>query len=58
MAHERQRGGGSWDEAGGEYRRGVAALFVAYGLNGLAFPGLPIGGTAALVTMEVLYQLS
>jgi ribosomal protein L40E/bacterioferritin (cytochrome b1) len=40
--------GGASDEAGGEYRRGVAALFAAYGLNGLPFPDLPFPSPAVV----------
>jgi hypothetical protein len=40
--------GGAGDEAGGEYRRGVAALFAAYGLNGLPFPDLPFPSPAVV----------
>ena len=41
MAKKHRSNGGAGDEAGGEYRRAVAALFAAYGLNGLPFPDLP-----------------
>ena len=41
--------GGAADEAGGHYRRAVATLFAAYGLNGTSFPGLPNRGTEAVV---------
>ena len=41
--------GGAANEAGGQYRSAVAALFVAYGLNGLPFPGLPIREADAIV---------
>jgi hypothetical protein len=41
--------GGAADEAGGQYRRGVAAFFIAHGLNGLPLEGLPLHGTAARV---------
>ena len=41
--------GGATNEAGGLYRRSVAALFVAYGLNGAPFVGLPIRETDAIV---------
>lgn len=33
--------GGAANEAGAEYRRGVAAYFVAHGLNGIRVEGLP-----------------
>lgn len=46
--------GGAADEAGAQYRRGVAALFVAYGLNGIPFPGLPIGDPDAIVEAVAL----
>jgi hypothetical protein len=46
--------GGAANEAGGEYRRGVAALFAAYGLNGTAFPGLPLSGAEAVVEAVAL----
>ena len=46
--------GGAADEAGGQYRRGVAALFVAYGLNGIPFPGLPMGEPDAIVEAVAL----
>lgn len=41
--------GGAADEAGGQYRRAVAALFAAQGLNGLPLEGLPVGGKEATV---------
>ena len=41
--------GGAADESGGLYRRAVAALFVAYGLNGTPFPGLPTRDANAIV---------
>ena len=41
--------GGSAAEAGGLYRRSVAAVFVAYALNGTPFPGLPVRETDAVV---------
>ena len=41
--------GGASDEAGGAYRRAVAAFFAAYGLNGLPYPGLPLRDTEAVV---------
>ena len=34
--------GGAHDEAGGQYRRALAALLVAHALNGLEFQGLPV----------------
>ena len=46
--------GGAADEAGGLYRRSVAALFVAYGLNGTPFLGLPIRETDAIVDAVAL----
>lgn len=46
--------GGAADEAGGQYRRGVAALFVAYGLNGTPFLGLPMGDADAIVEAVAL----
>jgi hypothetical protein len=46
---ERSAQGGAWDEAGGQYRRSLAALFVAHALNGIEFEGLPVGGAAAEV---------
>lgn len=46
--------GGASDEAGGQYRRGVAALFVAYGLNGTPFLGLPMGDADAIVEAVAL----
>jgi hypothetical protein len=46
--------GGAGDEAGGEYRRALAALFVAHALNGLEFNGLPLGGTNAVVETVAL----
>ena len=52
MPIERKRSGsvgGAADEAGGLYRRSVATLFVAYGLNGTPFPGLPIREADAIV---------
>jgi hypothetical protein len=41
--------GGAGDEAGGQHRRGLAALFAAHGLNGLPLEGLPVGGERAIV---------
>lgn len=41
--------GGAADEAGGAYRRGVAAFFVAHGLNGLPVENLPASGSGAIV---------
>jgi hypothetical protein len=41
--------GGAGDEAGGQHRRALAALFAAHGLNGLPFEGLPVGGESAIV---------
>src|SRR5688572_2467080 len=41
--------GGAANEAGAEYRRGVAAYFVAHGLNGTPVHGLPIVGDDAIV---------
>src|SRR5215203_561255 len=51
--------GGAGDEAGGEYRRAVAALFAAYGLIGVAFPGLPLAGPAVVegVALETDYPI-
>ena len=46
--------GGATNEAGGLYRRSVAALFVAYGLNGAPFVGLPIRETDAIVDAVAL----
>ena len=53
MAKEHDSAGGAGDEAGGEYRRGVAALFAAYGLNGLAFPDLPLPGPAVVADVAL-----
>jgi hypothetical protein len=41
--------GGAANEAGTEYRRGVAAYFVAHGLNGVSVHGLPVEGEGAKV---------
>ena len=41
--------GGAAAEAGGLYRRSVAAVFVAYALNGIPFPGLPVREADAVV---------
>lgn len=41
--------GGSSDEAGGAYRRGLVAFFAAHGLNGLPVSGLPFTGSDAIV---------
>jgi NACHT domain len=46
--------GGAHDEAGGQYRRALAALFVAHALNGLEFQGLPLGGQAGTVESVAL----
>src|SRR4051812_21670277 len=46
--------GGSHDEQGGEYRRALAALFVAHALNGAEFLGLPIGGHDAVIEYVAL----
>src|SRR5438552_2243791 len=48
MAKKHRSNGGAGDEAGGEYRRAVAALFAAYGLNGLPFPDLPFPGRSTV----------
>src|SRR6267154_5377317 len=49
MTKHRGSEGGAADEAGGQYRRAVAALFAAHGLNGISFEGLPLGGDQATV---------
>jgi hypothetical protein len=56
MAKEASRGaeGGSGDEAGGQHRRGVAAFFVAHGLNGLPVEALPISPADAVVEAVAL----
>jgi hypothetical protein len=46
--------GGAHDEAVGQYRRALAALFVAHALNGLEFQGLPLGGQAGTVESVAL----
>lgn len=46
--------GGAADEAGGQYRRALAALFVAHSLNGIEFYGLPFGGDDARVESVAL----
>jgi len=46
--------GGASSEAGGEYRRALAALFISHALNGAEFKGLPFGGTDAVVRMVAL----
>lgn len=46
--------GGAANETGGEYRRALAALFVAHALNGAVFEGLPFGGADAVVTSVAL----
>src|SRR5688572_24445377 len=46
--------GGAADEAGGQYRRALAALFVAHALNGLEFQGLPYAGEAATIDTVAL----
>jgi hypothetical protein len=58
MAHYRtpSRGatGGAANEAGAEYRRGVAAYFVAHGLYGIPVEGLPFAGDNAIVEAVAL----
>ncbi len=51
--------GGAADEAGGQYRRSVAALFVAHGLNGLPLQGLPFGTprTVRAVGLETAFPI-
>lgn len=52
--------GGAANEAGAEYRRGVAAYFVAHGLNGIPVEGLPVAGGDArveAVALEVDYPV-
>jgi hypothetical protein len=46
--------GGAANEAGAEYRRGVAAYFVAHGLNGIPVEGLPTAGDDAIVEAVAL----
>lgn len=46
--------GGAANEAGAEYRRGVAAYFVAHGLNGIPLEGLPLAGQEAIVEAVTL----
>lgn len=46
--------GGAANEAGAEYRRGVAAYFVAHGLYGIPLEGLPVAGNDAIVEAVAL----
>jgi hypothetical protein len=46
--------GGAANEAGAEYRRGIAAYFVAHGLNGIPLEGLPVAGNDAIVEAVAL----
>ena len=46
--------GGAANEAGAEYRRGVAAYFVAHGLYGIPVEGLPFTGEDAIVEAVAL----
>jgi ribosomal protein L40E len=46
--------GGAANEAGSEYRRSVAAFFVAHGLNGSPVEGLPVTGDDAVVEAVAL----
>jgi hypothetical protein len=56
MAKKSSRGaeGGSGDEAGGQHRRGVAAFFVAHGLNGLPLEALHVPPADAVVEAVAL----
>lgn len=54
LTSERSAQGGAANETGGEYRRALAALFVAHALNGAEFEGLPFGGADAVVTSVAL----
>jgi hypothetical protein len=46
--------GGAANEAGTEYRRGVAAYFAAHGLNGIPLAGFPVEGDGATVEAVAL----